>query len=248
MRNRLLSAVALAGAAALAVGSAAQAATNLLVNGGFEASTFEKNSQFGSGFGGQKVTGWTGGSGLQEYFFGGTQTTVSASNQWNDPRSYFWSSFNALSSNGGNFVALDGDTSVAGSISQTLTNLQVGKTYTLTFEWAAAQLANRIGDITELLKVSFGNEVQYTNVLAVESKGFSGWQSVKMFFTPTATTQTLTFLSLGTPNGLPPMAVLDGASLTVPEPGTWMMMLLGFGGIGAMIRRRGRSIASAAAA
>jgi hypothetical protein len=231
---------------ALAVGSAAQAATNLLVNGGFEASSYEKNSQFGSGYGGQGVTGWTGGSGLQEYFFGGTHTTVSANNQWSDPRSYFWPSFNALSNNGGNFVALDGDTTVSGSISQTLSNLQVGKTYTLTFEWAAAQLANRIGDITEQLKVSFGDEVQYTSILPVASQGFSGWQSVKMFFTPTAGTQTLTFLSLGTPNGLPPMAVLDGASLTVPEPGTWAMMLLGFGAIGFAMRRRKRGVSALA--
>ena len=248
MRTKFLTSVALAGALALSIGSAAQAATNLITNGSFEGSTYLSNSQFGSGYGGQGVTGWTGGAGLQEYFVGGTQTTVSAANQWNDPRSYFWSSFNALSADGGNFVALDGDSHVAGSISQTLNNLQIGKTYTLTFEWAAAQLANRIGDITEQLQVSFGGESQLTSVLPVVSQGFSGWQSVKMFFTPTATTQTLTFLSLGTPNGLPPMALLDGASLTVPEPGTWAMMLLGFGGIGAMIRRRGRSVATAATA
>ncbi len=27
----------------------------------------------------------------------------------------------------------------------------------------------------------------------------------------------------------------------VPEPGAWALMLLGFGGMGAMLRRRGRS-------
>jgi hypothetical protein len=40
--------------------------------------------------------------------------------------------------------------------------------------------------------------------------------------------------------------VLDGVSLTaVPEPTTWAMMLLGFGGIGAMIRRRRQTFVAA---
>jgi hypothetical protein len=124
--------------------------------------------------------------------------------------------------------------------------LEVGKAYTLTFDWAAAQLENRSGDITEQLQVSFGNETQYTSILSVPSTAFSGWNQVTMVFTPTASTQTLTFLSLGTPNGLPPMAALDGVSLTVPEPATWAMMLIGFGGLGAMIRRRNRATLAAA--
>jgi hypothetical protein len=66
-----------------------------------------------------------------------------------------------------------------------------------------------------------------------------------MFFTPTSTTQTLKFLSIGTPDGLPPIAALDGVSLTVPEPATWAMMLVGFGGIGAMIRRRRQTLVAA---
>ena len=36
-----------------------------------------------------------------------------------------------------------------------------------------------------------------------------------------------------------PVALLDGVSLTaVPEPGAWGLMLLGVGGLGAMMRRR----------
>ncbi|MGH6911978.1 MAG: PEPxxWA-CTERM sorting domain-containing protein, partial [Phenylobacterium sp.] len=65
-------------------------------------------------------------------------------------------------------------------------------------------------------------------------------------FTATSNSQLLTFLSVGTPSGLPPIALLDGVSLTmVPEPSTWAMMLLGFGGIGAMIRRRRQTLATA---
>ena len=237
MRFNVLSSVALAASMALAIGSSAHATTNLLTNGGFDTGP-AANAQFGSGFGGQTVTGWTGGAGYQIYFVGGTQSTVSATSQYNTVLEKFYPSVNTLSPNGGNFVALDGDSTVPGSISQTLTGLDVGKTYTLSFDWAASQLANRVGDITEQLQVSFGSEVQTTGILSVPSTAFSGWNVVTMYFTPTASTQTLTFLSLGTPNGLPPMALLDGVSLTVPEPATWAMMLIGFGGLGAMIRRR----------
>jgi len=37
----------------------------------------------------------------------------------------------------------------------------------------------------------------------------------------------------------------DRVGLSVPEPTTWAMMLLGFGGIGAMIRRRRQTLATA---
>jgi hypothetical protein len=247
MRSKILSSVALAASMALAIGSAAHAGTNVLTNGSFENSDYTSNNQFGTGYGGQGVTGWTGGDGYQLYFFGGTQATTSANSQYATGYEYFHPSFNTLSSDGGNFVALDGDSDVYGSISQNLTGLEVGKTYTLTFDWAAGQLYNRSGDITEQLKVSFGDEAQYTSILPVASGGFSGWNTVTMYFTPTQSDQTLTFLSLGAPNGLPPMAALDGVSLTVPEPATWAMMLIGFGGLGAMIRRRNRGAGLAAA-
>ena len=237
MRTKSLLAAAIAVPMALAIGSIANAATNIVVNGSFESTSYSASSQFGPGFGGQGVSNWTGGAGLQEWFLGGTQTTVSAANQWFDPLNYFYPGV-TVSPNGGSFVAIDGDTSVTGSISQTLTGLQVGKTYTLTFDWAAAQLINRTGDITEQLQVTFGGETQLTDILSVASGGFSGWKGGLMFFTPTASTQTLTFLSLGTPNGLPPMALLDGVSLTVPEPATWAMMIMGFGSLGLAMRRR----------
>ena len=249
MRMKLLATAALAASMALAIGSAAQAATNLLTNGSFESGP-ASNTQFGAGFGGQVVPGWTGGNGspttdLQFYYVGGTQTTVSATNQFGDPKAYFYPSFNTLSPDGGNFVGLDGDSEATGAVSQTLTGLEIGKTYTLTFDWAAAQLANRSGDITEQLQVSFGGQTFLTPVLSVASGGFSGWKTATMFFTPTSTTQTLKILSLGTPDGLPPIAALDGVSLTVPEPATWAMMLVGFGGIGAMIRRRRQTLVAA---
>lgn len=230
---------------ALAIGSSAHATTNLVTNGSFNSGP-AANAQFGSGFGGQTVTGWTGGSGYQIYFVGGTQTTTSATSQYASGLEYFHPSANTLSPDGGNFVALDGDSTVPGSISQTITGLDTTRVYALTFDWAAGQLINRVGDITEQLKVSFGSDTQFTSILSVPSTQFSGWNVVTMYFTPTSSTETLTFLSLGTPNGLPPMALLDGVSLTaVPEPATWAMMLIGFGGLGAMVRRRRQTMVAA---
>lgn len=242
MRSKLALSAAAAAVMALAISSGANAAS-ILVNGDFESSTYLTSSQFGSGFGGQGVTGWTGGSGLQEWFIGGTQNSLPAANQWGDTKDYFWTS--TTSPNGGDFVALDGDSFVPGQISQGLSNLKVGKTYTLTFDWAAGQLHNRTGDITEKLQVSFGGQTHNTSVLSVPSRQFSGWQQVKMLFTPTAANQTLSFLSIGTPGGLPPMALLDGVSLTVPEPATWGMMIFGLGGIGLMMRRKNRGLVTA---
>ncbi|WP_372785115.1 PEPxxWA-CTERM sorting domain-containing protein [Phenylobacterium sp.] len=244
MRMKLLSSVALAASMALAIGSVAHASTNLITNGSFSSSTYAAgtNDQFGTGFGGQGVTGWTGGSGYQLYE--GTSPQTPASSQYGGGER-FYDSFNAASPDGGAFVAIDGDADVRGSISQTLNNLEIGKVYTLTFDWAAGQLANRSGATTEQFAVTFGGQTINTAVLNIASGGFSGWQTATMFFTATQATQTLTFLSIGTPNGLPPMAALDGVSLTVPEPATWAMMLVGFGGIGAMIRRRRQTLVAA---
>jgi hypothetical protein len=250
MRMKLLSSVALAASLALAIGSSAHAATNLLTNGSFESSAYAAgtNDQFGTVFGGQGVTGWTGNGGYNIWFGGSPQ--ANAITQYSPPAGpstgeHFSSSFNALSPDGGAFVALDGDSNVQGGISQMVTGLDTTKTYTLTFDWAASQFENRAGDTTEQLQVSFGGQTFFTPVLFVPTQTFTGWNTATMFFTPTSSTQLLSFLSVGTPNGLPPMVVLDGASLTVPEPATWAMMLVGFGGIGAMIRRRRQTLVAA---
>ncbi len=66
-----------------------------------------------------------------------------------------------------------------------------------------------------------------------------------MQFTANAKTELLSFLAWGN-NGnttnLPPMAFLAGVNshggLGVPEPASWVMMGLGFAGLGAVARRR----------
>lgn len=237
--------------AALLTASAAGAA-EFVTNGGFENSSYSHNTQFGASFGGQGVTGWTGlgndssAQHLEFYYRGGTQTSENATNQYGDPLGYFWPSFNALSPTGGNFVGLDSDISYAGQISQTISGLTVGKSYTLTFDWAGGQLANRTGPTYDAFHVDFGGDTFDTSTVNVASQGFSGWMSESHTFIAHSTSQALTFLAVGGPGSLPPIAALDSVSLKggVPEPGIWAMMLVGFGGLGSLLRRR-RAIAAA---
>ena len=69
--------------------------------------------------------------------------------------------------------------------------------------------------------------------LADNAPSFWDTQVQKMTFVATATTQTLTFLAKGTPQGQPPVVLLDGVSMIqTPEPAT--LVLLG-GGLIAII-------------
>jgi hypothetical protein len=79
----------------------------------------------------------------------------------------------------------------------------------------------------------------------VASRGFTGWMTGSMTFTATSASELLEFVSLGAPSGQPPVALLDGVSLTgltgaAPESGTWAMMGLGFAGLGLVAYRRRR--------
>jgi hypothetical protein len=248
MRKRILSSVAMAGAMALAVGTTAHAQ---IVNGNFDAGP-SVSEQFGgtvAPFNNQPVSGWTG-VGLQFYFVGSSATTVNERDQFNPSGNtdFPTATFTTLSPHsGGNFVALDGDNvgGGAGSISQAL-SLTVGQKYAVTFDWGASEFDNEAGQTMTGLQVTVGGTTFNTPVLTVPSDGFSGWRTATFDFTATSPTETLKFLALGGPAGLPPIAVLDSVSLAgVPEPATWAMMLIGFGGIGALVRRRRQALVTA---
>ena len=160
---------------------------------------------------------------------------------------------------GGNFIAADGAFQV-GAVTQTVTGLQIGKTYALSFYYAAAQQEGTGFNqaTTENWKVTFTNQTlnvgvqplnQTTTTINLPAKSFSGWFQQIYNFVATDTSGTLSFLAAGTPTGQPPFSLLGNVSLDiVPEFSNWMV----FAGFGAVVtafevfrRRRQLSAASA---
>jgi hypothetical protein len=235
-RPALIAAVA---ALAIAKSGTAQAGPNLVLNGNFSSTSVAGSYQFGTGYesGGSPVdtvTDWTT-SGYNFIFAPATGTTsgTSADNAGATGSAgalKLWGpgdgSSNGLtnSPNGGNFIGADGAYEVA-PISQTIVGLIPGQTAVLTFYWAGAQQSGFTGATTDQWEVSLGSQTLYTPVVDLASEGFSGWMTETMVFTPTASSETLSFTAIGTPSGVPPFALLDGVSLTVPEPASWVLMV-----------------------
>jgi hypothetical protein len=241
---------AAAGLIALSFGQAAHAVPlNLITNGNFDTTTYTHNNQFGTPYGGQGVTGWTGGGGYEIYFFAGTASTKSADSQYdngyNDGSEKFYTMPPSTTGGTGNFVALDGDSAVGGggSISQTLTGLTVGTSYLLTFSWATGQLQSRSGATTDNIKVTLGNQSFTTQTIADASESSTPWLTQTFLYTASSSTETLTFLAQGTPSGLPPMVALDGISLVAaPEPASLAVFATALGVLGFFYRRARKAV------
>lgn len=144
------------------------------------------------------------------------------------------------SPSGGNFFASDPDYG-PGTLKQTISGLEVGTKYALTFEYALAQQYDWTKSNTAVWwDVGFGGVTQGTTKLSIPEKGFSGWKNATMYFTATSTDELLSFLSMRTSAGGPPFMLLDNVKLEadIPEPATWALMLAGLGMLGLFAHRR----------
>ncbi len=143
----------------------------------------------------------------------------------------------------GNILAMDGDSLFRGSIWQEITGLVTGQTYDLTFYRSSGQLTSFSGPTETQFQVSFGGATQSTSLIQNASESWSGsWIKESMTFTATGTSQILTFLAIGTPDNVPPIALLSGIELqAVPEPSTLVGLGIGLVGMGLVRRFRKRS-------
>jgi hypothetical protein len=140
----------------------------------------------------------------------------------------------------GNFVGID--SGFGYTLSQTITSLLPNTKYLLSFDTAAAQQTIASGGLggatTDYWQVTLGGTSSMpvtTPVINNLSEGFKGWIPEELTFTTPSvlTNDTLQFLAVGSPTGVPPFALLDSVNLAiVPEPSTWTMMLIGFASLG----------------
>lgn len=193
----------------------------------------------------QFITGWTGNDGYEIWYPNATDaTTVNATSEWTSTGKEMLYGPIAAPPGATAFVGLDGDqeAGVQSSISQQINGLTPGATYMVSFSWAAAQLQSRTGDTQSSLLVSLGGDSLSTGMLANPSESFSGWKTAQLSFTAGSDSEPLNFLSVGTPGGLPPVALLTNVSITkVAEPSELALFgggLLGLGLLTLVARRR----------
>lgn len=246
---------ALIAIAVLLLAATAQAAPiNLVKNGGFESTS--------NGTGlldfNTVVADWSSPYGYNFVFEPGKADTVGAKTWWDNDYLQLWGANNggahalATSANGGNFLAADGVYSYHGynivvPIQQTIHGLEIGQTYELSFEWAAAQQHRFHGITTEWWTATIDGNTFRTDTYENKNHASSNWMKETFTFTAKSSDSVLSFLAAGTPQGFPPFSLLDGVSLVavdkhlanpLPEPASWLIMLSGIALLALALRRQ----------
>jgi len=211
----------LAGAAFLGLlGAALPASAAILVDGNFDNPPVLNPFQtmFGGGaFGGPTSNAWT--------ILGHSIDEIGT--YWQNPVA------------GGGSIDLDGE--LPGGISQSV-NLG-GGTYQLSFFLSGNPDG---GDPTKSLAVSIGDVSNqlFTYTTGTNTRGDMQYVLETVTFHAGAGTNVLSFLSQDVASSYG--AVIGGISIVpMPEPATWAMLILGFGGIGMMLRKSRASVLAA---
>jgi len=201
-------------AASLGVAGSAGAAT--FTNGSFESASVDPGSGFIElGAGSTVIDGWVVGGDSIDYIGG------------------YWQP-----EDGSRSIDLSG--AANGSVSQTFDTI-LGHSYVVNFFLAGNPDGGPAAKVA--ISSATGGPVQ-SNIFTVtgsDSRANMGWQPYQYRFTANGASTTLTFAS-ATDTAYGP--ALDNVSVAgVPEPAQWALMLVGFGGLGAAMRRRRAALA-----
>ena len=218
MKFSVLKTALVAAACAAACGVATSAGAAAFANGSFEQGVDPGATFVTLGNGSTGITGWVVGGDSVDYIGG----------YWN-------------AEDGSRSVDLSGNAN--GSVGQTFDTL-AGHTYLVNF-WLAG---NPDGGPNAKLAISSADGAQqqsniFTVTPGVNTRSDMGWAAYTYEFTAATSSTTLAFASAtDTPFG----PALDNVSVAaVPEPASWALMLVGFGGLGAVLRRQRRAVAAA---
>lgn len=137
-------------------------------------------------------------------------------------------------------AVLNDDPRVLVSMTQTIASLTVGVRYTLTWD-----MASYYGCCGSTTVPGAGAAIDGNSYLFAIGKDKT-WMSYSETFTYTGDSNVLTFYAQA--NQTDTDAAFTNISLTsdVPEPASWALMLIGFGGLGMVLRNRRRLLRAAA--
>jgi hypothetical protein len=224
-----------------AMGAASSAQAALVYNNGSFENVGTNTSSFAISYNGAILPNWaatpTGSQALDCLVFAGATTNVCGSADGGGQAFYVYP---GASPDGGNYVAIDADTTYSTPLTQTVTGFVIGQKYNVTFYQAAAQQTGFTGAYNVQWQVSLGGTTQNSTVMALPSHGDVGWGSQLLTFTASAASMVLSFAPTdNAPSGGPPFALLDGVNITaVPEPGAFLLMGTGMVAIPLALRAR----------
>ncbi len=229
---RKLALICLSAGAIVGFEVAAKANVNLVQNGSFSTTSLNASGLMTT----SNVADWSTSSYTFLVFPGTAQTGIGRGVKL---YSGLTNKMPSTSPDGGNFVASDGAYET-GAITQTIHGLVNGQSYVVSFFQAGAQQQGYNGATTDRFRVSLGAESELSDVLTNPTHDFQAWEKESLTFVATGATEVLSFLSVGTPAGVPPFTLLDGVSLesASPTPEPAYMALVGLGLLGISIIRR----------